>query len=454
MDLYKPIFEKLFKPSLLKYKGENYLPYLKVLKTLHSKSYGEIRSYQLKKVKEIVYEAYHHVPFYRKEWDQIGLKPEDIQTLEDIKNIPILSKAKLRAQTSDFVSEKAKLQDLIVSGTGGTTDSPIKLIYDRERLLFKNAEMDFFRKWWGWDFGDKVAYLWGAPQDIPNISSTKWKIINLFFGRKLFLFSSLMDEKIMSEYVTKINQFKPGILQAYTNPAYVLAQFILKTNIKVHRAKSVVLTAEACHDYQRKTIEKAFGAPVYTFYGCREAGYAGIECSHHDGYHLNCSSLYTEIVRDNQDVNSGEMGNIIFTDLLNKEMPFIRYQIGDIGIPEENACSCGSPLPKMKFFAGRETDVFLTPDGKYIPGVSLCDRVIEDCQGIQALQFIQNEIDRISVKIVKGENFSEEDILELDKKLFSYFGDQLKIEKNFVEEIPKEKSGKTRFCICNLPKRS
>jgi len=452
MDLYKQIYANLIKPLWLKYNGENHLRYLPELERFHKKSLEEIRDYQLSKLQGIITEAYDSVPFYRQEWDEIGLKPQDIQQLEDIKKIPILTKDKLRAHTDEFISDKANRDDLIVSGTGGTTDSPIQLMYDRERLLFKTAEMDFFRQWWDWDLGDKVAYLWGAPQDIPNMKSLKWKIINAFFGRKLFLFSSLMDDTIMEEYIQKINKFRPGILQAYTNPVYILAQYILKKEIKVYRPKSVVLTAEPCHDYQRKSIEKAFNAPVYTFYGCRETGYAGAECSEHEGYHLNSSSLYTEIIHDNLDAQPGEMGSVIFTDLLNTKMPFIRYQIGDMGIPDDKPCPCGSVLPKMKFFAGRETDVFITPDGKYIPGVSLCDRIIEGCKGIRALQFVQDEPDKIVVKIVKGEIFSEKDIAGLDKRIFSYFQGTLQISKVFVDEIPKEKSGKTSFCICNINK--
>lgn len=452
MDLYKPIFSNVIKPWWLKYKQQDHLKYLPELEDFHRKTIEEIRQYQLAKFQGIIAEAYAFVPFYRREWDEIGITPQDIKTFNDIKKIPILTKDKLRACTNDFISTKANRAALIVSGTGGTTDSPIQLMYDNERLLYKTAEMDFFRRWWNWELGDKVAYLWGAPQDIPNLKSAKWRILNTLLGRKLFMFSSLLDDAIMEEYIQKINRFKPGILQGYTNPAYILSQYILKKQPKIHRPKSVILTAEPCHSYQRESIEKAFDAPVYTFYGCREAGYAGVECGEHDGYHMNCSSLYTEVVRENSDAQAGEMGSIIFTDLLNTKMPFIRYKIGDLGITDGTPCPCGSSLPKMKFFAGRETDVFVTPDGKFIPGVSLCDRVIEDCEGIRALQFIQDAPEKLTVKIVKGAKFKEEDIINLDRRIASYFKGVLLVSKVFVDEIPKEKSGKTRFCICNVPK--
>jgi phenylacetate-CoA ligase len=266
------------------------------------------------------------------------------------------------------------------------------------------------------------------------------------------MFASLMDSKIMDEYILEINRFKPDVLQAYPNPLYILSKYIINNNIAVHRPKSIVTTAEPLLSEQRKAFKNAFGCDVYSFYGCREGGYVGIECAEHDGYHINCSSLYLELVSNGKSVEAGEIGSVVFTDLLNHDMPFMRYQIGDLGILDDRPCNCGSPLPKMKFFAGRETDVFVTPQGQMIPGVSLCDRVIEDCKGIQQLQFVQNKIDELEVKIVKGHEYSKEDMRMLDEKLESYFKGNFNILKQFVDDIPKEKSGKTRFCISNVPK--
>ena len=107
----------------------------------------------------------------------------------------------------------------------------------------------------------------------------------------------------------------------------------------------------------------------------------------------------------------------------------------------------------MKFFAGRETDVFITPQGDFVPGVSLCDRVIEECRGIQQLQFVQNKADELIVKIVKGSDYSSRDMMQLDARLDSYFQGKLTIVKEFVDNIPKEKSGKTRFCISSITKQ-
>jgi phenylacetate-CoA ligase len=145
------------------------------------------------------------------------------------------------------------------------------------------------------------------------------------------------------------------------------------------------------------------------------------------------------------------MGNIVFTDLLNKDMPLIRYMIEDMGIPAQGNCTCGSKLPKMTFGAGRETDVFVTPDGKYIPGVALAGDV-GDSPGIKAVQIIQDRPEELIVKIVKGESFSQKDIELLDKQIFSFFQGSVTVSKEFVDEIPRTKSGKLPLYISNISK--
>lgn len=451
MDLLYHLNSRFLQPLWMKYKDIDYRDVLRDIREFHKKSLDEIRSYQLLRIQKLLRHCYENVPYYRTEWDNIGLRPCDIHNLEDIATIPVLTKKKIRSNYKDLFSRDSMSKKLIVSGTGGTTDSPITIKYDKKRAKVKDAEMHYFREWWGWNLGVKHACLWGAPQDIPNIKSLKYKLRSLLIDRFLILFSAFINDKIMNEYVNKLNRFKPVVIQGYSNALFLLANHIINNEIKIYSPKSVIVTAEPCTAYQRKTIENAFNSEVFSFYGAREAGYIGVECGRRKGFHLNCYGLYVEFINhDNHHCHEDEIGRIILTDLYNFDMPFIRYEIGDMGSPDFNSCDCGSPLPLMNFFAGRETDVFIMPDGSYVPGISLCDRIVTDCKGIEQLQFIQNSIEELHVKIVKGASYSEADMVLLDKDLNSYFKGKLKIRKEFVSDIPKEKSGKTRFCISNV----
>jgi phenylacetate-CoA ligase len=233
MKLLRTIRGSFLKPLWYRYNGQNYFALLPELEEFHRMPLERMREERFFRLRKVIHAAYADVPFYRREWDTIGLKPSDIQSLEDIKKIPILTKQKLREQAEEFLSAKSGEKALITSGTGGTTDSPITIKYDRKRLCYKLAEMDFYRRWWDWDFEDKVAYLWGAPQDIPNIDTFKYKVLNFLVGRNLYLFASLLNEEIMADYVERLNRFRPDILQGYSNPVSALARFILQRDLNV-----------------------------------------------------------------------------------------------------------------------------------------------------------------------------------------------------------------------------
>jgi phenylacetate-CoA ligase len=453
MNIDKWVRTKALIPIWLKYRKLSYGEELDFIRSLHERSLEEIRKYQLERIKALISYAYENVPFYRNEWRSLGLEPGDVKSYADFENLPVLTKKIIRENWNDLISTSSRQEQLIKSGTGGTTDSPITILYSYERARIKEAEMHFFREWFNWLPGDRVAYLWGAPQDIANIESLRYRLTNRLTYRKLHLFSSLMNSSIMRDFVEKLNRFRPDILQAYSNPAFILASYIQRNHLEICSPKAIVLTAEPCHPSQRRTIEEAFKTEVFTFYGCREGGYVGCECGYHSGYHINCSSIYLEVLKDGRKAWPDELGSIVFTDLYNFDMPFIRYEIGDLGSSTGGNCSCESSLPLIRFFAGRETDVFVTPDGEYVPGVSLCDRIIEDCKGIEQMQFIQNRPEELVVKIVKGPSYSEKDLHLLDLGLGRYFKRKLAIRKMFVDEIPKERSGKTRFCISNVDKR-
>lgn len=420
------------------------------IRDLHKNPPEKMREYQLRKITDLIYFAFNHVPYYHHLFNRLGLKPFDIRSFEDFSKIPTLTKPLLRNYAAELLALGAESKKLIRSRTGGTTDSPITFYYDSSRAKIKEAEMDYFRTWFRWGPADRVAYVWGAPQDIPNISSLKYRVMNRLTYNKLFLFSSCLNPQVMDGYVARLNSFRPDIVQGYANSLFILAGFILEKGYKIPPPKSIVITAEPCLPHQRRIIESAFRSEVFTFYGCREAGYVGCECSRHEGYHINCSSLYLEFLTDQGNAKPGEIGRIVITDFFNHDMPFIRYEIGDMGIPSAASCTCGSQLPLMEFFAGRETDVFVTPDGDLVPGVSLTTRIIESCRGIEKLQFIQNNPNELIVRIVKGKDYSTADMDKLDWKLSQFFKGKLSISKEFIDDIPREPSGKTRFCISSV----
>src|SRR5258707_1233614 len=148
------------------------------------------------------------------------------------------------------------------------------------------------------------------------------------------------------------------------------------------------------HDWQRRAIERAFGCPVTNRYGCEEVSLIACECERHGGLHVNADGIYLEVVRtDGTPAEPGEAGSLLVTDLVNRAMPLLCYQVGDVGALSERRCACGRGLPLLDRLEGREADYVVTPRGQLVSGISLTDHFATLVPGVAQLQIIQESVD-------------------------------------------------------------
>jgi phenylacetate-CoA ligase len=203
--------------------------------------------------------------------------------------------------------------------------------------------------------------------------------------------------------------------------------------------------------HERETIEKVFGVRVFDRYGCEEVSLIASECERHEGMHFNIEHLLVEFVtEDGRYAKPGEPGKIIVTDLVNRAMPFIRYQVEDIGVPSDKKCSCGRGLPLMEGVVGRVADFLIKKDGSRVAGVSLIENTLTKIPGIAQMQVVQESMDQIKLNVVPDKCFSEDTRGQLISYFRDLFGIGVSIEISPVEEIKPEKSGKYRFSVCKI----
>src|SRR5262249_4336617 len=137
-----------------------------------------------------------------------------------------------------------------------------------------------------------------------------------------------------------------------------------KSRVMDVRPHGIISTAMLLHDWQRSVIEHVFKCSVTNRYGCEEVSLIASECEEHNGLHVNADSVYTEVPAN---------GKLLVTDLTNRAMPLIRYQIGDVVVPSNRCCKCGRGLPLIERVEGREADYVVTPGGRLISGISLTE---------------------------------------------------------------------------------
>ncbi len=402
-----------------------------------------IRSYQLQRIRQICACSFEHSDFCRARINEAGIQDFETMTLDDFARIRPTTKSEIREQLPAMISRKATIESLRKTATGGTTTSPTTFYMDWGTFHKRWATSYFQDRWMSRFRGERLAYLWGAPQDFPQTSSLKNKIRNAF-SNVLFLRSTPLDEATFGDYYQRLKTFSPRHLQAYATPLSMFADFLLDRGLEL-KIPSISVTAEPLLAAAADRIEQAFGSRPYNWYGARELGRIATECSCRKGMHVNCYSLYVEVASGDKYVGQNQ-GEAIITDLWNIGMPLLRYQIEDVISVDTERCDCGRELPRIMNVAGRVADTFVNYKGQKIPGVSLTNRIMSGSTEVTQAQFIQRNLRDFEVLIVPGPDWSQHAAQSLHRALEEFLQESIEVEFRLVDEIPREPSGKVRFC--------
>ena len=447
MDWYSFICRNIVAPIWAKRERTPYLKISRELKKEENRSMDEKNSIQSQRLKRIIQHAWQHTGYYRDKWQSIGFAPEDLQSQDDLTKLPILTKDDIRTHKARMMAGGIPKEKLIPKKTSGSTGVSLELWLDDDSMQWKRGCTLYFDEWSGWKIGDKIASIWGNPTHQGN-----WRAVvrNILLERYDYLDTLKMSEKEMLAFYQRQRRRKPTLLFGHAHSLFFFANFLKQKGLEPFRPKGIISTCMVLHDFERMRIEETFGSRVFNRYGCEEVSLIACECEAHEGLHLNLNTLIVEFIRDGRPVRAGEAGAIVVTDLTNYGMPFIRYKVGDVGIPSENLCSCGRSLPLMESLEGRVADYVVTPEGSLISGISLTENFAMQLPEIKQLQIIQEKRDFMIFKVVRGEAFSMGSEEKIKNLALERFGAQVAFKCEYVEHIPQEANGKYRFCISKV----
>jgi len=448
MDFYTPLFRNIIMPVYDKLKGKNLIPHLNEYQQHLSWDKEQLEVWQWQELQKLLKHAYVHTSFYKKSWQDSGVDCyQDIKSMADFYQLPIVTKTDIRNHYQEFLS--GIHQDNVKKSTGGSTGQPFSFELDLESNTRREAIMWRGYGWLGAGLGIKTLYLWGADLGNPNqAKSLKDLLYHSFYNRKM-LNSFAMNKSNMMSYVEEINLYNADAIVSYVNPLYELARYIIDNNCQIKSPKSILTGAEQLHEFQREVIEKAFKAPVYNTFGCREFMLIAAECQPRKQLHINIDHLVVEAVDEQNNQVSGESGDLIITDLYNYGMPLIRYANGDKATLENKTCGCGNPLPIISSIDGRKLDIIKTTTGAAIPG-ELFPHMFKEFSGIERFQVIQKELASITIKLVCNEQFTCDNEKFIIDEINKYSEGALAIHIEKVNEIPLTKTGKHKFTICEV----
>jgi phenylacetate-CoA ligase len=401
----------------------------------------EIRLLQMKNLRLLIADAYRTVPYYHNIFKERRLKPDDIKTLLDLKKLPVLTKALVRRNFADLISKDFPRNQLIPYSTGGT-GSPLQFYVTKEKISWESAAADRAFSWAGYKLGNRCFLIWGARRDIGSGLSA----LSMRMQRMVVVDPFVLSDEVLNNFANMLMWFKPEVIRGYSLPVYMTAKYLIEQGIDSVRPKAVITSAETLFSPMRKTIETAFGCPVFDMYGSREVAAIASECQEHVGYHISAENVLVEFTRDGEDVGPGEDGIILLTGLRNYGMPLIRYELGDVGEPSDEICNCGRGLPMMKAIKGYESQFLSVLDeksGKIVPVSSHIDYFIDLLESPPAsYRIIQESLNHVTIKIADGKSCSQKDVDLLIRELRNCLGKDIEIEVQFVDTLPPLPSGK------------
>lgn len=447
MSIYQKLVEKVFLPLSLWRSGESdQIRYWKEFERTQYLSLDELRDLQWQRLRPLLQHAYDNCPYYRQRFQAMGIAPEDLRSLDDVTNLPILEKRDIQEHGSEMIASNWPREDLIRNQTGGSTGTPLTFYLSKNRYCSRQGATFRHNHWAGYRPGDSVALIWGAPRDRPPQNGWRTHLRNWLLREPLWLDTAALTEEVLAGFHRALGRIRPRIIQAYARAAVLYAQYLLGNGLRPHQPEAIITSAEVLEEKDRILLEEVFGCPVFNRYGCREVSVIASECTAHDGLHTMAEGLLVEIVTPNGPAAPGEMGSILITDLLNNAMPLIRYRIGDMGSWASGTCSCGRHLPRLQKVAGRVTDFLVGTDGRLVSGVFLATYVVAHRPSLGQVQILQDKAGTVTYRVRPGKEFDTfADVEYLKKTTRTYLGDDTTVDAQLVDALPPEPSGKFLF---------
>ncbi|HEX6790421.1 MAG TPA: AMP-binding protein [Candidatus Krumholzibacteria bacterium] len=365
----------------------------------------------------------------------------------ELASLPVWTRDDQRA----FFAQQTRPDDSeYVRQTSGSTGHPIHFHVTRESYEWRSAVTDRAYSWARAEEGVRSVHVWAADHTAVSRKQGIKRGVHLALQRRVYFdaFQSFSDAE-RAACCELINREKPDAIVGYAGMLVDLARYARDHHALTWKARTMVNAAEGLQAGQRELLEKYLVREVYLSYGSREFMSIGMECEKHDGYHLHTDNLAVEVVDDaGRALPPGGEGRIVITDYHNAATPFIRYEIGDVGVmaPDE-PCACGRPFPRLARVDGRMQDMVYTPRGP-LTGLYIT-YTMRQFEWIDGYQVVQDSRSKILIRLLTKESLTAERLAPVTAMLREKLGD-MTIDYERVDALSRRASGKVELVISTI----
>jgi phenylacetate-CoA ligase len=431
---------------------------------------------QWDRFKDLLGHAYEQVPFHRERMDAAGVTPDQITSLDDLHRIPITTKEQIQRNFPDRITAgDSNRDDWQYVSTRGTANRLMAIHDFRKRDMVRASAIRAMHLSGDYRIGRKYAEI---PPDICNIVcgdegqtddgvlphawrmtvNRQWRDARAIsdlrgliergwvFRKKTYQpfgpqGTSLPDDR-MRLYVDKLHRDRPYVLKALPTYLYEIAQYVHRHSLQQLPVRVVKPMGSSVSPAMKAVIESAFEGNYREDYGSAEFGDMACDCDSLDGLHVFMDLFLIEVVRDGRPTPAGQVGKVLITDLSNRAMPFLRYEIGDVGRIVTDPCPCGRSAPRV-YIEGRLQDTIVTQNGKVITNDQMMDHFYSR-DDVDEFQVLEKHPGRFELSVVPNNGSPPSDD-NLRDHLRSILEDEADITVHTVKSIRPEASGKFRF---------
>ena len=385
-------------------------------KEIETASREEIVALQNERLTKTVKHVYENVEFYRNKMDEAGLKPEDIQTIDDLKKLPFTTKDDLRECYPYGLLAKPLKDCVRIQSTSGTTGKRVVAFYTQNDIeLWEDCCARAIVAAGGTDEDVcQVSYGYGLFTGGPGLNGGSHKVGCLTIPTS----SGNTERQIMF-----IKDLGSTILCCTPSYAAYLGESMKEMGMGPDDIplKAGIFGAEAWTEEMRQDIQKTLGIKAFDIYGLTEISGPGVsfECSEQTGMHVNEDHFIPEIINPvtGEVLPDGEKGELVFTSITKEAFPLIRYRTRDICVLTRKKCSCGRTHVKMSKPMGRSDDMLIVKGVNVFP--SQIEMVLLNNGLTSNYQIIvdrEKHSDTIEVRVEMTPEFFSDSLSELSAK--------------------------------------
>lgn len=410
----------------------------RTLRALERASPAHLAARQDARLRAIVRWAYDTVPYYRRVMDEAGVPPGEVRTAADLLRLPVLTRRDLKVSLEELVSRSARRRDLASTETSGATGVPVRFYRDRRTFPFDQASLWQMLAWAGVSPSDTMAVLRGKARP-----GTLWYRMtgSLYFPAEL-----LFNQDAAATFAL-LERIQPDFLYGHPSRLHMLARMAMTADRPLRLdLQRIIYTGEQMREETRGLLSQAFGVPIFGRYGCKEFSGAVAQTCAAERWHITTEGLVVEIGTGGPGERTAapaERGRVIVTDLRNRVMPFIRYEMADLAVAgNQDPCPCGCTWPVLGALEGRAAEYVETPTGRQVPCSMLQRRLSRHADLLWEYQLRQERPDELEIWVVPRDHVGPEMADVLVAEVRDLLGPSMAVRVVPVAAIPRESSEK------------